>query len=139
MTTLKSILFYSIVSGIMIQSLYSCAGQNSMGITGVLKGKITIGPLCPVETVPPSPGCSPTAETYKTWATAVWKLNKTNKVITLSPSLDGNYLVTLPSGKYIIDFDKTQPYRAGSNLPYEITVPANDTVTFNINIDTGIR
>ena len=139
MTTLKSILFYSIVTGIMIQSLYSCAGQNSMGIAGVLKGKITIGPLCPVETVPPSPGCTPTAETYKTWATAVWKLNKTDKVITLNPTPDGNYLVTIPSGKYIIDFDKTQLYKASSNLPYEITVPANDTVIFNINIDTGIR
>ena len=139
MNTLKSILFYSIVTGIMIQTMYSCAGQNSMVITGVLKGKITIGPLCPVETVPPSPGCTPTSGTYITWATAVWKLNKTGKVVTLSPSLDGNYLVTLPSGKYIIDFDTIQNYRAGSNLPYEITLPANDTVTFNINIDTGIR
>jgi len=34
-----------------------------MGIGGVLKGKITICPLCPVETVPPSPGCTPTSET----------------------------------------------------------------------------
>ena len=139
MASLKSILFYLIVTGIMIQTLYSCAGQSSIGITGILKGKITIGPLCPVETVPPSPGCTPTAETYKTWATAVWKLNKTGKVVSLSPSLDGNYHVTLPSGKYIIDFDTTQSFRGGSNLPYEITVPANDTVIFNINIDTGIR
>jgi hypothetical protein len=139
MTSLKSILFYTIVTGIIIQSMYSCAGQNSIGIAGVLKGKITIGPLCPVETVPPSPGCSPTAETYKTWATAVWKLNKTGKVVTLTPALDGNYLVTLPSGKYIIDFDSIQNYKAGSNLPFKITVPANDTVIFNINIDTGIR
>ena len=139
MTTFKSILFFTIVTGIMIQSMSSCAEQTSMGIAGVLKGKITIGPLCPVETVPPSPGCAPTAETYKTWATAVWKLNKTGKVVTLSPALDGNYLVTLPSGKYIIDFDTTHNYSSGSNLPYEITLPANDTVIFNINIDTGIR
>jgi hypothetical protein len=139
MTSLKSILFYTIVTGIIIQSMYSCAGQNSIGIAGVLKGKITIGPLCPVETVPPSPGCSPTADTYKTWATAVWKLNKTGKVVTLTPALDGNYLVTLPSGKYIIDFDSIQNYKGGSNLPNEITVSANDTVIFNINIDTGIR
>ena len=74
-----------------------------MGIGGVLKGKITICPLCPVETVPRSSGCFPTSETYKTWGTAVWKLNKSDKVITLNPTQNGNYLAILPSGKYIID------------------------------------
>ena len=33
--------------------------------TGILMGKISIGPLCPVETDPPQPGCLPTADTYK--------------------------------------------------------------------------
>ena len=110
-----------------------------MSGTGVLRGKITIGPLCPVETVPPNPNCSPTAETYKTWATAVWKLDKKTKLVTLNPTLDGNYMTVLPVGKYIIDFDATQNYKAGSNLPTEISVNKNDTTTFNINIDTGIR
>lgn len=39
---------------------------------GTLMGKISIGPLCPVETAPPQPGCLPTADTYKTWQLSVW-------------------------------------------------------------------
>lgn len=106
----------------------------------MLKGKISIGPLCPVETIPPNPNCLPTAATYKAWATAVWTLDKSSKIITLSPNLDGAYQLDLPSGKYVIDFDEKQTnHIGGSNLPSIITIFDKDTTNFNINIDTGIR
>ena len=38
---------------------------------GYVVGKISIGPICPVETVPPRPECLPTAETFKAWQTAI--------------------------------------------------------------------
>ena len=139
MISIKFLIKYPLISLILITVLSSCMQQSGMGVAGVLKGKITIGPLCPVETVPPLPNCQPTLETYKTWATAIWTLNKKSKVITLNPSIDGDYQVSIPSGKYIVDFSGTQNYRFGSNLPSEITVLPNDTVIFNINIDTGIR
>lgn len=139
MNSMKLDLKHTFLFILLIPFFFSCMEQNGMSGTGVLRGKISIGPLCPVETVPPSPACSPTTETYKTWATAVWKLDKKTKVVTLNPTLDGNYRVVLPTGKYIIDSDGTQNYRAGSNLPTEISVIQNDSTTFNINIDTGIR
>jgi hypothetical protein len=48
----------------------SCAEQNLMVGSGVLKGKISSGPLCPVEKISPDSACLPTMETYKSWATA---------------------------------------------------------------------
>ena len=86
--------------------------------SGVLKGRISIGPLCPVETVPPAPGCLPTKETYKAWATAVWTVNKKSKIIILNPNLDGVFQIGLPAGDYMLDFDITQSGRiGGNNLP----------------------
>lgn len=139
MTSIKPILKYPLICLLLIVGAYSCVEQSGMGVAGVLKGKITIGPLCPVETVPPQSNCLPTLETYKTWATAVWSLNRKTKVVILSPAVDGNYLVSIPSGRYIVDYEGTQNYRTGSNLPSAITVFPKDTVVFNINIDTGIR
>lgn len=108
--------------------------------SGVLKGKISIGPICPVETIPPDPNCLPTPATYKAWATAVWTFDKSSKLATLDPKSDGAYQVELPAGKYIIDFDATRTNHVGSsNLPAIISIANGDTTSFNINIDTGIR
>ena len=139
MTSIKAVLKCPLICLILISGLFSCMQQSGMGVTGVLKGKITIGPLCPVETIPPDPACSPTLQTYKTWATAVWKPDKKTKLVTLNPTIDGNYLIAIPAGDYIIDFDTIKTYKAGSDLPARIAVLPNDTTIFNISIDTGIR
>jgi hypothetical protein len=107
---------------------------------GILKGKISIGPICPVETVPPRPECLPTIETYKAWQTAVWNTSKTKKIQLIHPALDGNFEVILPAGKYLIDFEDTKTNRiGGSNLPLTFTIRSDETTTLDINIDTGIR
>ena len=129
-----------IFSVIVLIAIHSCVKQNIVVGNGVLKGKISIGPLCPVETIPPDHNCLPTLATYKAWATAVWTLNKSSKLATLDPNLDGTYKVGLPAGNYIIDFDATQTnHVGGSNLPAMISIAKGDTTSFNINIDTGIR
>ena len=108
--------------------------------TGMLKGKISIGPLCPVERIPPDPACLPTAETYKAWATAVFSAKGKIKFASLSPNLDGTFEIELPSGDYIIDYNVVRDIWVGkSNLPATISIKDKDTTIFNINIDTGIR
>jgi hypothetical protein len=136
----RLVLKYSVLSLIFMLVFHSCVKQNLIGGNGVLKGKISIGPICPVETIPPNPACLPTLETYKAWATAVWTINKETKLATLSPKLDGTYQLDIPSGKYLIDFADGQiTHIGGSNLPGIITISNGDTTSFNINIDTGIR
>jgi hypothetical protein len=136
----NSALKYLALSAILIAVYYSCTKQNQIIDYGVLKGKISIGPLCPVERIPPDPACLPTAETYKAWATAVWTSKKKAKIATINPNLDGIYQIRLPAGDYIIDFNVVPKNIVGrSNLPSVVSIGNMDTTIFNISIDTGIR
>ena len=116
----------------------SCDDKKTNG-SGFLKGTISIGPLCPVERIPPDPACSPTAETYKAYQVDVYSSDGVNKVAELNPSLDGSFLTGLPAGNYKINLEKGILSIGGSNLPLEITIESNDTILINIEIDTGIR
>jgi hypothetical protein len=137
---MNSVLKYLGLSMALLLVSFSCVDQNLIGGSGVLKGKISIGPICPVERIPPDPKCLPTMETYKAWATAVWTLNKRLKLASLDPKLDGSYEISIPPGRYIIDFDQSNfNHIGGSNLPAVISISFGDTTRFNINIDTGIR
>ena len=135
-----SALKYLLLSAIFIVVVFACTQKNQVTGVGILKGKISIGPICPVQKDPPDPACLPTKETYKAWATAVWTMNKKTKITTLDPTLDGNYQLGLPAGNYIIDFEVARTNGVGgSNLPATVTIANLGTATFNIDIDTGIR
>jgi len=140
MTIRKSVFKYFFLFVILVPVSFSCTEKNLKTGNGVLKGKISIGPICPVQKDPPDPACLPAAETYKAWATAVWTVNKKTKVATLDPTLDGNYQIGLPMGNYIIDYEVARTNSiGGSNLPANVSITNIDTTTFNIDIDTGIR
>ncbi len=103
---------------------------------GVLEGKVSIGPLCPVERNPPDPRCQPTAETYQAWPIAV--LHDTVKVATIVAGKDGTFHVELSPGTYVVDHEKQQHFGKGT-LPTTVTIKSGETTTLDINIDTGIR
>ena len=105
---------------------------------GILTGTIKIGPLCPVETVPPNPACLPTEETYKAYAIGIWTSDGKQKVNTIHPELNGSYVVDLPAGFYLIDRENTQT-GIRSNLPLTVGIADGYTTVLNISIDTGIR
>lgn len=140
MTIRNSTLKYLVLFVIPIIILFSCAEQYEIDGSGVLKGKISIGPLCPVERIPPDPDCLPTMETYKFWSIAAWTVNKKSKLATMDPALDGTYQIVLPTGNYSIDFEEDHSNTIGSNnLPTIISISNMDTTIFNVDIDTGIR
>ncbi len=112
--------------------------SGSPSATGILEGRITIGPLCPVERIPPDPACRPTAETYKAYPVGVWTPDGKTEVTLLNPALDGSYRVALSPGEYIVRADQ-QPSRLGGGLPEEVTIAMGATTTLDVDIDTGIR
>ena len=121
-------------------SVCGCMDLSDLKGYGVLKGKIAIGPLCPVETDPPLPGCLPTLETYKAWQTSVWNSRKTKIIADIEPELNGTFSMELPSGKYIVDYKAKENHSIGANnFPMTITIENIDTTTIEIIIDTGIR
>jgi hypothetical protein len=107
--------------------------------SGILEGTISIGPLCPVETVPPSPGCLPTAETYKAFPVYVWTANGSRKIALISPALDGSFKTELAPGNYLIILDNEENRVGNSNLPLEVSIIPSGKTSINIDIDTGIR
>lgn len=106
---------------------------------GYLSGVISIGPICPVEKIPPDPGCLPTAETYKAYPVNVYSSDGKNKIAHLNPSLDGSYTSEIPAGNYLVVLEKPQNNIGGSNLPASVSINSKDTTKLYINIDTGIR
>lgn len=119
--------------------LFSGCENKQTSSQGFLEGVICIGPICPVERIPPDPACQPTAETYKAYPVSIYTSDGSKQIAQLKPSLDGAYFSTLPTGNYLVVLEKPQNNIGGSNLPSEISINADNTTIFNINIDTGIR
>ena len=133
----KNILLTALIIAIILVS--GCIQQPAKPLEkGFLEGKITIGPICPVERFPPDPNCQPTEETYKAWPIAIWTTDKKAKIAQIKPNLDGTYKLELPVGTHVVDFEKEQHF-GGNNLPATIAIDPGKTTTLNIDIDTGIR
>jgi hypothetical protein len=128
--------------GFALLAALSLAGCKSLPAQyGTLEGKVSIGPLCPVERNPPDPSCLPTADTYAARPIEVFTPGYKAMVAKLSPvPPDGAYTLNLPAGNYIVDLKIRNPSGIGSaNLPADITLSPDKTTTLDITIDTGIR
>lgn len=134
--------YYSIFGLVVLLTLFfiiGCAQKTGVD-KGFLEGKITIGPICPVEWFPPDTKCLPTEETYKAWPIIIWTADKKVKIAQIIPNQDGAYRVELSNGNYIVDLKKRQPFGIGSNnLPAAIKINSGGKTSLDINIDTGIR
>ena len=132
----KSVISISFLAFLFLIS--ACTNQLTPK-QGVLEGYISIGPLCPVETDPPDPGCLPTAETYKAWPVSIWTTDGKHKISLITPSLDGYFSLEMEPGSYLVKLDKAGNGIGSSNLPVEISINSLETTVLNIDIDTGIR
>ncbi len=121
--------------GLIISGCESQINQED----GFLEGVISIGPICPVETDPPDPGCLPTAETYKAYPVSVWTPNGRRKITQIYPELDGSYKTELAPGNYLVKLGTANNGIGSSNLPAKVTITSQNKTVLNIDIDTGIR
>jgi hypothetical protein len=105
-------------------------------ITGVVEGKVTIGPLQPVE----KPGETPTVppEVYQARKIMVYDRNRQTLVKQVDINGQGYYRVELVPGIYVIDINYVGIDRS-PDVPKQVEVKAGQTTTLDIEIDTGIR
>ncbi|MCX6259770.1 MAG: hypothetical protein NTY95_02890 [Bacteroidia bacterium] len=132
---------YHINPGIifLIYFLFVLACDKNIQESGFLEGKISIGPLCPVEHDPPDPGCLPTAETYKAYPVGIFSSDRKHKITQVNPALDGTFRIDLDPGKYLVILE-SEHFRIGSsNLPAEVVIISQNKTILDIDIDTGIR
>ena len=133
---LKAFFSFIFITGLVLIS--SCDKGKGLS-TGWLEGTISIGPICPVEKIPPDPACMPTAETYKAYPVSIYTSDGKTKITRLNPSLDGSFSTELPPGNYLVILETANKYIGGSNLPAEVSIVSKEKTMLSINIDTGIR
>lgn len=104
--------------------------------TGILKGNVTIGPVCPVETQ--NALCKPTAEMYAAAKVFVYTENGKTLLKTLIPDASGNFSTTLNEGKYYIDMFH-QAIGGTTGVPATVTIVSGKPVVMSLHVDTGIR
>jgi hypothetical protein len=140
MKKFNSRIIFGFTQVLVFMFISACDSQELFpGEKGFLRGIITIGPICPVETIPPSPGCIPTAETYLAYPVAIFTPDGKMKIAQIHPDLNGFYSVPLPPGNYLVTRENNQGRLGGGNLPVSVSIFPNANTSLNIDIDTGIR
>lgn len=105
--------------------------------TGTLKGHVTIGPLVPVlrEGVPEP---TPAPEVYEARKIVIYDESGDKEIAQVDIGPDGNYQVTLTVGIYTVGINSLG-IDSAAGLPAQIEILAGQTLTLDIDIDTGIR
>ena len=113
------------------------SGCSSPGLqTGILQGKVTIGPISPVQRLGETPTIP--CEVYEARKIMVYD-EKGNKLIQqIDIDCDGRYITELKPGVYTIDINCIGIDRS-PDVPQKVEIKSSITVRLDIDIDTGIR
>ena len=101
---------------------------------GIVRGQVLLGPICPVERIPPDPACAP-----KPYQTRIEIYHGASKIPYKSIATDssGRFTLSLISGSYVLRATGGAVYPRCTDL--SIRVIAGRTVKVIVNCDTGIR
>jgi len=118
--------------------LLGCSTAAPQG-KGFLEGKISIGPICPVERFPPEPQCRPTEQTFQAYPLTVYLIGNGDPGILIKETefhggTEGNYRIELAAGSYVV-----RQETGLSRFSETVEINANETTRLDIDIDTGIR
>jgi hypothetical protein len=104
---------------------------------GLIKGKVSVGPICPVER--PGVPCPVPREAYTSREVILYAANGTMVVKRTHFAADGTYRFEVPAGTYVLDIPRQQGIGGSRDLPKTLTVKSGETLEVNFSIDTGIR
>jgi hypothetical protein len=103
---------------------------------GYLEGKVSIGPICPVER--PDNPCPVPPEAYAARMILIYVKDGTTLVGEVSIKTDGTYDIALPAGEYVVNL-KPNGIDRSAEVPADVFIKEGETTTLDISIDTGIR
>lgn len=128
----------------------ACASSHAVLVseeTGNLHGKVSIGPLCPVE--PCNLSHEQMAKIYEARKVIVYEQRTKIKIAKIDLNEHGVYSVSLKPGIYIVDVTDSKgnelplkkPRVAIGNVrsPSEVEIKTGEKVAIHFHIDTGIR
>lgn len=127
---------------LMAVSLLAVSCQQALRPeTVLLQGAVTIGPISPVEKPGECPPVSPdvfAARKLLIYDDSGKHLVREVYFTQIGNGATGYYTAQLAPGTYTIDINHMGMDTA-DNLPEKITVAADETITIDVDIDTGIR
>lgn len=103
---------------------------------GIIKGKVTVGPICPVERLD-SP-CPVPPEAYTSREVILYAADGTTVVKRMRFAPDGTYRFEALAGTYVLGIPN-QGVGGSRDLPKTVTIKSGETFEVNFSIDTGIR
>ncbi|MEO8638678.1 MAG: carboxypeptidase-like regulatory domain-containing protein [Chloroflexota bacterium] len=109
-------------------------GDALPGATGV-RGTVTAGPTCPVETIPADPACAPRPVAG---AVLVFTGGDGHEVKRVTSAADGSFAIELPPGVYGVMAQAVEGLMA-TPAPMEVEVEAGPPTELQVSYDTGIR
>jgi len=109
-----------------------CPAVKLSGITGIA----LLGPMCPVEKIPPDPKCAD--RPYKTDLVAT-SPGGTQIFQQFSSDINGKFSVDLPPGDYIIESVPDGKIFSHCQSQGAIAVEKNKYTNITLHCDTGIR
>ena len=101
---------------------------------GIVKGTVTVGPLCPVESIDHPCDVPPT--TYTSRSVVVYAADKTTELESHSLGSTGNFGFALKPGTYGLQI---RPAGIGAGEIKSVTVVNGATTDIHFDIDSGIR
>lgn len=101
--------------------------------TGVLKGKVIIGPLCPVEP------CPITVLNPYTSRTIILQKQTGEFFLPIILQGDGSFEAKISVGTYTLNLSDCDFLGCSYSFPKTVIIEENKTTEINIDIDTGIR
>ncbi len=99
---------------------------------GVIWGKVTIGPLCPVE-----PCRNPQPDVYSSRALILQPA--TGKTVSIQLNADGSFKAAVDAGTYSVTLSNCEFMGCKRVLPKTVIVNPSQVASLEIDIDTGIR
>lgn len=109
-----------------------CPAIENSGIKGIA----LLGPMCPVERIPPDPQCAD--RPYKTSLIAT-NADQSQIIKQFDSDADGKFSVNLPLGEYMISSADTAKIFSRCSSQGLIKVDKNKYTEITLYCDTGIR
>ena len=101
---------------------------------GTIRGQVLLGPICPVERIPPDPKCAP--KPFITTIDILTNLTSSPKS-SVATDASGRFALSLDPGTYVLRARSSSTYPRCSDLPVKVFARKAQSVI--INCDTGIR